>query len=57
MIEQFDDMRFLLINMFDGNKARMLRIVTDGLVKAKKENNLVLVGKIERDIKLIKELK
>lgn len=56
MIKQFDDMQFLLINMFYNNKARMLRIVSDGLAKAKKENNLSLVRKIEMDLKLIKEL-
>lgn len=56
MIKQFDDMKFLLVNLFDGNKARMLRIVSHGLDKAKKENNLVLVEKIEKDLKLIKEL-
>jgi hypothetical protein len=51
-----NDMQFILDNFFDGNKARMLRIVTNGLNKAKKENNLDLVVKIERDLKLIKEL-
>jgi hypothetical protein len=48
--------KYLLENWFDGNKSRMLRIVSDGLAKAKKENNLDLVVKIERDLKLIKEL-
>ena len=42
MIKQFEDMKFICDNMFDGNKARMLRIVSDGLKLAKKENNIVL---------------
>lgn len=54
--KQFDDMKFLCDNLFDGNKSRMLRIVSDGLKKAKKENNLVLASKIENDLKLIKDL-
>lgn len=56
MIKQFEDMKFICDNMFDGNKARMLRIVSDGLKLAKKENNIVLVNKIEMELKLIKEL-
>lgn len=49
-------MKFLLVNMFDGNKARMLRIVSYVLKVAKQENNFDLVVKIERDLKLIKQL-
>ena len=51
-----DKIKYILENWYDGNKARMLRIVSDGLVKAKKENNICLVTKIEKDLILIRSL-
>ena len=51
-----NELKFLLENMFDNNKNRMLRIVSDGLEKAKSINDQRLVALIENDLKLINKL-
>lgn len=51
-----DQIKYLLENMFNGNKNKMLLTVSNGLVKAKKVNDLRLVALIENDLKLIKEI-
>lgn len=51
-----DKIKYLLENMFNGNKNKMLLTVSNGLVNAKKVNDLRLVALIEKDLKLIRSL-